>query len=184
MASNPLTDAQGPTEARPMPTPANRLLASPVPPPRQEPGGPMMGQGAPNAQPFLGASIEDLEQYLHQTSFIAAAIRDLFMAKAKPTAKDVIGEMGRAVAEQVFSPKEAAQYLSTLPDDPMKIKPWLAQHMQNATMASRMVAEHIAQMAEPRLPQEGMAEPQGGAPMPGGGMPPQNALMVAGAPRG
>lgn len=148
--------------------PGNQL----VPPPRQEPGMPGQG-GAQPPNPVQGAAPDQLAEMLHQTSFVATAIREMFQEKANPDAKDVISAMGRAVAEDVFDPKAAAQYLSTLPTDPMKIKPWLIQHMQNAQAASQHIAQvlaaHGAQAAQgAQRAQDGQGAPPAAMAAPNG----------------
>ncbi len=100
----------------------------------------------------------------------------------KVTAKDVIKATSAAVADQKLTPSAGVAFITQMPADPDKLRPWLrdkyamnlsaAVHAKAALMA-RQTMPHIAPMGAPDgagapMPSAGPATPLTSAPPPPG----------------
>lgn len=125
---------------------------------------------------------DDLDKKTDTSNYITPLLGQL-SSDPDVTSKDVIKAAAGAAADGKIQPDEAVHFISSMPDDPKKLQPWLKGlykahlsalvHMKAAQMQQQQAA-----MAPP-----GAAAPQG--PVPGGPapMPGLSAPAAPGAPR-
>lgn len=114
-------------------------------------GMPPGGLPRPGAAPATIAppSIGKLHEVYHKQAYTLSALKGL-LNKPELSTKDVLNEVGEAVANGIMGPFDAADQLKTMPavDDSLAIRQWVGQHYANASQALQTVSEMIAAHGE------------------------------------
>jgi hypothetical protein len=85
-----------------------------------------------------------LVEAMHKTSYVNSALKGL-LSKPDLSTKDVLNEVGDAVAEGVMGPFDAAKELATMPPtgDSLALRQWVGQHYANSAQHMNTIAEMI-----------------------------------------
>jgi hypothetical protein len=118
----------------------------------------------PAEHPFMGhakvwqhvqsMAPDEMQKNLDQSSFVTPILAKL-SSDPKVTRKDVIKAAADASGSGKVEPSQAVQFITTMPDDPDKIQPWLkglfATHL-NATvhMKAAMMPDQQPQLGMPQ----------------------------------
>lgn len=131
------TNGATPQAAPNQPTAPNMLAGGGTPA-----GGPP-SPGMP--PPIVPPSIEKLHEVYHKQAYTVHALKGL-LNKPDLATKDVLNEVGDAVANGILGPFDAATQLKTMPpnDDSLALRQWVGQHYANASQSMQTVSEMIA----------------------------------------
>lgn len=172
-ADGPPTNLQGTLGATPQaaPTMGANMLAGGAP-------GAPQGAGGPQQQ-IVPPSIEKLHEVYHKQAYTVHALKGL-LGKPDLSTKDILSEVGDAVADGILGPFDAARELETIPPggDSLQLRQWIGQHYANASQALQTVSEMIAAHGQ-MTRRQGIVPPPSSAPQ---SMPQQNAMATPMSP--
>jgi hypothetical protein len=168
------TNGATPQAAPNQPTvgPGPNMLAGAGTPPQGPPGA-----AAAPPQPIVPPTLPMLIDALHKVSYVNSTLRVL-LNKPDLKTKDILNEVGEAVADGVMGPFDAAKELATLPaiDDSLALRQWVGQHYATSAQHMQTIAEMIE--AHGHMVRRG-GQPRGVMPQAQTGAPsgaPQNAF--------
>lgn len=129
--------------------------------------------GMPGAKPQKSVTVPEVKDAIRKQAVIDHALHNLIKSGKPVPRKDVISACIDLVAKRALSAEEMAGYLTTLPQDPMQVRDWVAKHAANVEQHLEAMLGMVAGQEAPP-PEAVLGGPAGGdmsgapAAMPGG----------------
>lgn len=137
--SNPLMTASAPPTMQAQQGPANPMMQQSAP---TAPQGPQVPPGDAVQANIAGMNMspQDMAQAAQKSTYAAQELGKLAkMPDLSP--KDVVSATGQAVADGQLTTSAAVNFLSGMPQDETKLRPWVSQlYMQNLVAAVHLKA--------------------------------------------